>query len=542
MQAVLAAAIAAGLLPAGSLAQTEEHRPWPVLLLTAFGAWLAALPLLGLMGMMLGDVLREPAGCYVLGALVIAGAVAVFRAPGLPLFVEQLALPGLIAGVVVFGIGLFQDLPMEGGAAVLALLAAGLTLAVDRAWLRALFGASAALAVLVSVAPAGIFERADESLPQFWLLWHGLFALWLAAKLALEPALASRARYGGAAALAAFADGWLSCVLAGLAWWSGISFLAAASLGPEAGRLAGEWSPSFALLGEARHGLQAVSGLLAALAAAWLAWCWPGLRRPWCLGVAGIAVVLAALMPTLGAVLLALALCVGARRWILAGAAGLAAVWILGSFYYQLGLSLRDKAFLLMACGALLGLLAVWGWPRRGGAEAWARLSLPAPLPLAGVVLALGLTLAVANGAIWQKEAIIAGGQPVFVELMPVDPRSLMQGDYMRLRFRLPRPSGERWPALAGLERPYAIGRRDERGILALERIGLANTPLQAGELRVELSPKDGGWTLVTDGWFFKEGEGERWEKARYGEFRVTAEGRALLVGMADGELKPIRP
>ena len=46
--------------------------------------------------------------------------------------------------------------------------------------------------------------------------------------------------------------------------------------------------------------------------------------------------------------------------------------------------------------------------------------------------------LAVANAGIWQKETLIAEGKPIFVELGPVDPRSLMQGDYMRLAFRLP--------------------------------------------------------------------------------------------------------
>ena len=46
--------------------------------------------------------------------------------------------------------------------------------------------------------------------------------------------------------------------------------------------------------------------------------------------------------------------------------------------------------------------------------------------------------LPVANVGIWQKEQLIAHGQPVFVELAPVDPRSLMQGDYMRLEFRVP--------------------------------------------------------------------------------------------------------
>jgi uncharacterized membrane-anchored protein len=46
--------------------------------------------------------------------------------------------------------------------------------------------------------------------------------------------------------------------------------------------------------------------------------------------------------------------------------------------------------------------------------------------------------LVVANLGIWQKEDLVANGQPVFVALAPVDPRSLLQGDYMRLNFRVP--------------------------------------------------------------------------------------------------------
>ena len=44
----------------------------------------------------------------------------------------------------------------------------------------------------------------------------------------------------------------------------------------------------------------------------------------------------------------------------------------------------------------------------------------------------------------------------------------------------------------------------------------------------------------MTDAWFFKEGEAQRWQAARFGEFRVLPDGRALLVGMADANLQPI--
>ena len=44
IDATVRTAVAAGLLPAGAAAPVQDQRPWPVLLLTALGAWLAALP------------------------------------------------------------------------------------------------------------------------------------------------------------------------------------------------------------------------------------------------------------------------------------------------------------------------------------------------------------------------------------------------------------------------------------------------------------------------------------------------------------------
>jgi uncharacterized membrane-anchored protein len=50
------------------------------------------------------------------------------------------------------------------------------------------------------------------------------------------------------------------------------------------------------------------------------------------------------------------------------------------------------------------------------------------------------------------------------------------------------------------------------------------------------------GWTVVSNAWYFTEGTGKQWENAKYGEFRVKEDGSALLVGLADENLKPINP
>jgi len=147
------------------------------------------------------------------------------------------------------------------------------------------------------------------------------------------------------------------------------------------------------------------------------------------------------------------------------------------------------------------------------------------------------LLLLGANLAIWQKEALIARGQPVFVELAPVDPRSLMQGDFMRLNFRMPPEVLAGAGRLLDKKRPLVVARRDPRGVLTPLRLDRGE-PLGADELRIELTPAGGGWVFVSDAWSFAEGEGARWAAARYGEFRVDSNGRALLVGLRGAHLE----
>lgn len=537
IQDVLRAAIHERLLPAGAtLPAAEGLRPWPVVLLTALGAWLAAIPLLGVVGMLLGDLISRGTGAYVVGALLLAGALVVLRSREMPLFVEQLAVPLLLVGGGSLGFGLFKDLGAQGGALVLALVALGVGAAVRAAWLRVLLGAAAAALFVLALAPKRWDVEWATAAARWWWPWHAVLAAWLVATAALVGVRASPA----SAAAESLATGWLLTTLAGLALWSGMTFLVGASTG---GGFAGEVAREVFSLHTARRMLgarHAISALLALAAIAWAARRWPGLRAPQWIGVGAVLVVISAFMPTLGAVWLALAVCATASRWRLAVAAGLAAAWIVGAFYYQLAWPLGTKALVLACAGAVLGALAWWGRPAAPATATATAATAPAPRFAAwGLGASLVLTLAVANGAIWQKEQLIARGQPVYVELAPVDPRSLMQGDYMRLNFNLPFDRQLEMQELLRAQRPHAIARRDARGVATLLRID-SGAPLAADEMRIELTPKGGRWILVSDAWFFAEGEAERWAKAKYGEFRVEPGGRALLVGLKGPNLEPL--
>lgn len=140
------------------------------------------------------------------------------------------------------------------------------------------------------------------------------------------------------------------------------------------------------------------------------------------------------------------------------------------------------------------------------------------------------------NVAIWQKQDLISHSRAVYVELAPLDPRSLMQGDFMRLRFRLPpgRESSRSTP-----DALFAVGTIDQRGILTLVRYH-NGTPIGPHEMLIGLVEKHGQVQLVTDAWYFEEGTAAQWAKARFGEFRVDAKGKALLVGLRDPNLEPL--
>lgn len=538
LEALRRAAIAEGLLPAHATLPAQDSRPWPVVLLMALGAWLAALPLLGVIALLFGDLLLHgAAGPYVVGLALLAGALVVLRSASVPLFFEQLAVPALLLGLLSFGFVFFRDLPEALAALLLGLLMLALGGLVRRAWLRAPLGAAAAVLLVLVVVPHGDPWRGGLW-PRYGLAWQAAVGAWLVALLLQRRVLAGATQAPVAAALEAIAAGWVLACLGGLAWWSGSTFLVGGALG---GGLAREVADLATANGPgAMAALPLLRGLSVALALAallQLRLAWPGVRGPLWLAAALVPVVLAAFMPALGALLLVLAVCAAGARWRLAAAAGVAVAWVIGAFYYQLAWPLAQKALVLALAGAALVLLM--GWPLRRATPAESTVAAP-PSRRAAAGLALGavLVLAVANVGIWQKERLIATGQPVFVEIAPADPRSLMQGDFMRLQFRLGASVGD--IGLMTTPRPRVVARRDERGVATVLRLHAEGQAVAPDELLIELTPKNGRWTLVTDAWFFREGEAERWAGARYGEFRVAPDGRALLVGLRGAKLEPL--
>ncbi|MDR2709914.1 MAG: GDYXXLXY domain-containing protein [Burkholderiales bacterium] len=172
-------------------------------------------------------------------------------------------------------------------------------------------------------------------------------------------------------------------------------------------------------------------------------------------------------------------------------------------------------------------------------------------------VVAGVFVLAFLNWNIFQRERLIEHGRMALLQLAPVDPRSLMQGDYMALRFAI---AGEIRRALQsgsakedeeqeGLPRCISCAshdgesKRDGKAVLALDENHVARfvridngAPLQLNEarLRYRIQAKYGDVHIATNAFFFEEGQGKIYESARYGEFRIAENGDAILTQLRD--------
>ncbi len=154
--------------------------------------------------------------------------------------------------------------------------------------------------------------------------------------------------------------------------------------------------------------------------------------------------------------------------------------------------------------------------------------------------LGLVLALAVPGALILDKERLLRHGAPIYLELAPVDPRSLIQGDYMRLDYRILRDleaTASSWPADGRL-----VLELDERGVVRGARRADPALTLEPGARLLAYRRRGGRLRLGAEAFFFEEGRAELFARARYSELRVGADGTSVLVALLDENLERLGP
>src|SRR5688572_18893119 len=162
-------------------------------------------------------------------------------------------------------------------------------------------------------------------------------------------------------------------------------------------------------------------------------------------------------------------------------------------------------------------------------------------LILFGLVLAIG----VPTYAIVQKERVLSKGTTMLVELAPVDPRSLIQGDYMRLDYAITRDwaRGRTTPAGGPADWPrdgHIVVTLDQGGVARFVRRHEAGTPLAPGEHLLQYRNRGNRVRIGTDAYHFQEGRARHYQDARYGELKVDDSGGSVLVGLRDRDRRPL--
>ena len=240
----------------------------------------------------------------------------------------------------------------------------------------------------------------------------------------------------------------------------------------------------------------------------------------------------------------------------------------LGGFYYQLSIPLLYKGVLLVSFAVIFAIVTLFLHARYKAPSQSAvenHSVFKAPIWLVGVfVIAL---LGAVNYKVQQFEDVLATGKPVVLKIAPVDPRSLMQGDYMVLNYAIlseiqqsqflseSNESLESNESIDAGEANEAIG-IDESSpsgkkvyiLVHLDKNHVATFCEEQSEIptdfkhctpNVYLPIRYKGWLpeLPSQDYFFAEGKGEHYAQAEYAEYRFK-DGILLLARLLDKDLK----
>jgi len=152
----------------------------------------------------------------------------------------------------------------------------------------------------------------------------------------------------------------------------------------------------------------------------------------------------------------------------------------------------------------------------------------------------LVVVLILANWSIIGKERVLANGEIMLLDLAPRDPRSLLQGDYMALRYTLAQT------IMHELDAPFsatgvAVVRLDANAVASFVRLD-GTEQLAQDERLLQYRKRGESLRIAGDAFYFEEGQDDVYARARYGEVRVDASGAAVLVGLRDPDFNRLGP
>jgi uncharacterized membrane-anchored protein len=137
-----------------------------------------------------------------------------------------------------------------------------------------------------------------------------------------------------------------------------------------------------------------------------------------------------------------------------------------------------------------------------------------------------------------QKEALLRDKQTVYLALAPVDPRSLLQGDYMALNYEVTNQLNHDRFDSTQTKHPSSgvvIIQIDEQSVGKFVRYDQGGA-LAPGEHRLKYHHADWRAVIGAESYFISEGSGPSFAHAAYGELKLEPDGTPLIVALCDKE------
>lgn len=222
-------------------------------------------------------------------------------------------------------------------------------------------------------------------------------------------------------------------------------------------------------------------------------------------------------------------------KWIYAWSMGF---WIafLVYKYYDLAWKLLHKSISFAIIGILILAFTVW-YEKRHRLEASEQPEVTSTYAMNRWIIALLVLLQVMAMSlqIGKSEWLLSHGQLIKLQLEPLDPRSLIQGDYVRLRYTISEPplfADKNDDATSKGKITVVLAPNQATGVYEYRRVYTKGETLAPGEVRLN-GNKNGyeGIEFGIETYFIPEGTGRIYERdAKFAEVKVSAGGDAILV------------
>lgn len=222
---------------------------------------------------------------------------------------------------------------------------------------------------------------------------------------------------------------------------------------------------------------------------------------------------------------------------------GIAVITFFSWYYYQLDHTLLFKSVVLIILGVVLlgSWLAIQSFFHDKPLFSKKLRFSPFRTSQLLVFITMAVILLSTNHNIYQKQQLISTGETLLFKLAPADPRSIMQGDYMRLRFEAAVDARE---ALRKRQQNQFI--QPHKGHIIVEKhdnntvsfVALYDQQtLKPQQYKIPYKYHNYRVTMITDAFYFQEGKAQHFQKAEFGQFKRADDGELLLVNLVDENL-----